>query len=70
MTSQKAAQRYQASYSRYITGGYFLRLRDFCRQEGIYFQGFIAWAKENDHYLSDNRLRFDQEGVIFKIDLL
>ena len=49
MTAQKAAQRYEVSYSRYFTGGYFLKLREFCRQEGIYYQGFIAWAKENDH---------------------
>lgn len=70
MTPIKAAQRYEVAYKRYLTGGYFLRLRDFCREEGIYYQGFIAWAKENDHYLSDDRLMFDQEEVIFKVDLL
>ncbi len=70
MTSLKAAQRYEISYNRYVSGGYFLKLRDFCRQEGIYYPGFIEWAKENDYYLSDDCLSFDQTGVIFKVDLL
>jgi len=70
MTSVKAAQRYEISYSRYVSGGYFLKLRDFCRQEGIYYQGFIEWAKENDYYLSGDCLSFYQAGVIFKVDLL
>jgi hypothetical protein len=45
-------------------------LRQFCREEGIYYQGFILWAKENDYYLSNDRLKFDHDGVIFKIDLI
>ena len=70
MTPLKAAIRYEIAYKRYITGGYFLKLREFCREEGIYYQGFILWAKENDYYLSNDRLKFYHDGVIFKIDLI
>ena len=70
MTPLKAAIRYEIAYNRYITGGYFLKLREFCREEGIYYHGFILWAKENDYYLSNDRLKFDHDGVIFKIDLI
>ncbi|MEZ7885207.1 MAG: hypothetical protein QMB39_08105 [Bacteroidales bacterium] len=69
MTSKKAAQRYEIAYKRYLTGGFFLKLRDFCKEEGVYYPGFIEWAKENGYYFSKNSLRFDQEGVLFKVDL-
>jgi len=69
-TAPQAAHRYEIAYERYVSGGYFYKLREFCRQEGIYYHGFIEWAKENNYYLSDDRLVFEEMGIIFKVDFL
>lgn len=69
-TSPKAALRYEKAYERYVSGGYFFKLREFCHQEGIYYQGFIEWSKEKEYNLSDDSLRFEETGIIFKIDLI
>ena len=68
-TPPKAALRYEIAYERYVTGGYFLKLRDFCRREGIYYEGFIEWSKEQDYHLTDDCLKFEETGIIYKIDL-
>ncbi len=69
-TPPKAALLYEAAYSRYVAGGYLLKLKDFCLQEGIYFQGFQEWVQEKEYSLSVDCCWTGQVGKIFKIDLL
>ena len=69
-TPIKAALLYEAAYQRYLEGGYLTKLRDFCHQEGIYYQGFKEWAKENDYSLCPDSCWDGQIGTIIKIDIL
>lgn len=69
-TPPKAVLLYEAAYSRYVTGGYLLKLQDFCRQEGIYYQGFQQWAQEKEYSLCTDSCWAGQEGTIFKLDIL
>jgi len=69
-TPLKAALLYEVVYQRYLEGGYLLKLRDFCHQERIYYQGFQEWAKEKGYSLCQNNHLNCKSGTIFKIDIL
>ncbi|MDY0199286.1 MAG: hypothetical protein RBR68_15905 [Tenuifilaceae bacterium] len=69
-TTAKASLLYEAAYQRYLEGGYLSKLKDFCQQERIYYQGFQEWAIEKGYPLCSNNYWDGQVGTIFKIDIL
>ena len=69
-TPPKSAVLYEAAYDRFLEGGYLSKLKDFCHQEGIYYQGFQEWAQENNYSLSPESCWDSQIGTIIKIDIL
>ncbi|OFY39520.1 MAG: hypothetical protein A2X18_05370 [Bacteroidetes bacterium GWF2_40_14] len=47
-TPSLAVKRYKKAYSKYLYEGMVIDIRMFCKEEGLYYAGFVQWLEAED----------------------
>lgn len=69
-TDTLATRRYKKAYSKYLYEGMVIDIRIFCKQEGLYYKGFVEWLEAENLTFYTAYKRIEDFKTIIPINII